>query len=191
MPACAGRGSNVCAKLGDFHPRCCASALAGPVRACARQRAALPIPWMGPGLAAGLGGSTCTARAAAREQVCPSARMHMPMPACQLLPVVLILFATHLRSPSARHLEPSRPPWRSWRSSDHRYSWAAHAPVLVASCGARMRELCSDGCRCPAVSRFTFRSHVSTCFGRFSGPRWTQVMILGVLEPPNTCPEWW
>ena len=57
-------------------------ALAGPVRACARQRTALPIPWMGPSLAAGLGGSTRTARAAAREQVCSSA--HMPHARCPL-----------------------------------------------------------------------------------------------------------
>ena len=48
-----------CARsLGDFHGWRCASALAGPARACARMRAALPIPWMGPGLVAGLGGSS-------------------------------------------------------------------------------------------------------------------------------------
>ena len=56
-----------------------------------------------------------------------------PLPAA----VVLTLFATHLRSPSARHLEPSRPPWRSWRSSDHRNSWAAHAPVSCVGCELR------------------------------------------------------
>ena len=70
-----------CARsLGDFHGWRCASALARPVRACAQQRTALPIPWVGPGLAAGLGGSTCTARAAAREQVWLSAHMTCPCP---------------------------------------------------------------------------------------------------------------
>ena len=44
-----------------------------------------------------------------------------PMPAARCpLPAVLTLFAKHLRSPSARHLEPYRPPWWPWRSSERR-----------------------------------------------------------------------
>ena len=44
---------------------------------CARQRTAVPIPRMGPGLTAGLGGSSATARAVADAQVCPHTGMPM------------------------------------------------------------------------------------------------------------------
>ena len=40
-----------------------------------------PIPWMAPGLRTGLGGPSGPARATARLQVCPPARMYMPVPA--------------------------------------------------------------------------------------------------------------
>jgi hypothetical protein len=53
-------------------------ALAGPVTGYARQRTAVPIPWIGPGFTAGLGGPSSTARAAADAQVCPHTGMPMP-----------------------------------------------------------------------------------------------------------------
>ena len=52
---------------------------AEPVRGCARQRTRLPILWMGPSLAAGLGGPPSTARTAVRAQVCPPIRMPTPV----------------------------------------------------------------------------------------------------------------
>ena len=64
------------------------------------------------------------------------------------LPAVLTLFATHLRSPSARHLEPCRPPWWPWRSLVCRCGWAVHACVLRTVCDARVHGLRSDRCRC-------------------------------------------
>ena len=52
-------------------------ALAGPVTGYARQRTAVPIPWIGTGFTAGLGGPSSTARAAADAQVCPHTGMPM------------------------------------------------------------------------------------------------------------------
>ena len=63
------------------------------------------------------------------------------------LPVVLTLFATHLRSPSARHLEPYRPLWWPWRSFACRCGWAVHVCVLCTGCGTRMRGLRSECAR--------------------------------------------
>ena len=59
-------GKDVRAMFELFSSSALRLALAGPVRACARSRTALPVPCMGPGLTAGLGRSSRTARAAAR-----------------------------------------------------------------------------------------------------------------------------
>ena len=48
-----------------------APAFARPERACAFERTALPIQWMGPSLAAGLGGPSSTARATTGAKVRP------------------------------------------------------------------------------------------------------------------------
>ena len=87
------------AKVEHSPPSRGVSALAGPEWACARQCAVLPILWMGPGLAAGIRGPSRKARAAVRKQVCPPARMHMPMPAARRLRCSL-----SLPHSSGRHL---------------------------------------------------------------------------------------
>jgi hypothetical protein len=174
---------NVRTKVGRLLCSALHFALVGPVRACARQRTALPIPWMGPGLAAGLGGSTCTARAAAREQVCPSARMHMPMPAARCP-----WCSPCLRPISGRHLR------AMWSQADLLGGPGAAQSICLAEprmlpCWLRVAEPVCANCVPTVVGvRGVALSHAA-CFDRFSGPRWTQVMILGVLEPPNTCSE--
>ena len=67
------------ALVGRFPSASLSATLAEPVKGCARQRTALPIPWMGPGLTAELGGPSSTAKAAVRVQVSPCTRMPMPV----------------------------------------------------------------------------------------------------------------
>ena len=78
LSACAGRAKNVRALAGRFPSASLSATLAEPVRWCARQRTDLPIPWMGPGPTAGLGGPSSTARTAVRAQVCPPTCLPMP-----------------------------------------------------------------------------------------------------------------
>ena len=67
------------ALVGRFLWTALSVAPAEPVRGCARQRTRLPILWMGPSIAAGLGGPPSTARTAVRAQVCPPIRMPTPV----------------------------------------------------------------------------------------------------------------
>ena len=71
-------GKDVRAMFELFSSSALRLALAGPVRACARSRTALPVPCMGPGLTAGLGRSSRTARAAARAGLPTHYRLLMP-----------------------------------------------------------------------------------------------------------------
>ena len=176
---------NVRANFGHFSSSSERSALAGPVRPCARQRTGLPIPWMGPGLAAGLGGSTRTARAASLEQVWLSAHMPMPMPAARCPRCSLCLPPI-----SGRHLR------AIWSQADLLGGPGAAQTIDIAGprmlpCWLRVAARVCANCVPTVVGVCGVAiSHVA-CFGRFSGPRWTQVMILGVLDRPNVCSEWW
>ena len=99
------------------------------------------------------------------------ARSHAHAYARCLLPVELTLFATHLRPPSARHLEPWRLLGWPWRSSVRRCGWAVHACVLRAGCGARVLELRAV---CARVALCTYDI-----------PRAARAELGSILDPDN------
>ena len=65
-----------------------------------------------------------------------------------------------------------------------------HEPWILPCCVRAVAPADAELDPAAVCVRGVALSHVA-CFGRFSGPRWTKVMILGVLDPPNTCSEWW
>ena len=142
------------AKVGDFHPERCAMRSTEPVRACARQRAALPILWMGPGLTAGLGGSFRTARASGRAGVpaCLPAHVHIRCP--------LRVECSHCLPPSSGH---------------HLCAVWSHGDSLGGHCAARCAatdETCMRACCVRVAARVCtdcVRTCVCTCtFGCFA-----------------------
>ena len=151
--------------------RPCPTPCAEPVRACARQRAALPILWMGPGLKAGLGGSSRTARASGRAQVC--------LPVCLLMcvPNAHSVCCRPQAAISGRCLEPRRQPEWPWRSSACSYSWTMHVCVLCTG----VARMCTDRVR-TCVHVDVRHATIQESCAHNSGPLWTQTMILGVLE---------
>ena len=164
------------AKVGDFHPERCAMRSTEPVRACARQRAALPILWMGPGLTAGLGGSFRTARASGRAGVpaCLPAHVHIRCP--------LRVECSHCLPPSSGH---------------HLCAVWSHGDSLGGPCAARCAAAdttCMHAC-CVRFAARVCTDCVRTCVcvdvrcdasrvthAQNSGPLSTQTMILGVSE---------
>ena len=110
--ACVGCWTNVRALVGRFSSTVLLCVAPRQAReGCTQQRAALPVPWMGPGLAAGLGGPSSTAqnggaprRRCARTLACLCARLLHWRFACSLqrahcsLPLLRLLYA-RLRQP--------------------------------------------------------------------------------------------
>ena len=102
---------------------------------------------------------------------------HARVHACCPVPRYSTLFAACLRPPSRRYLEPQKHPGWSWRRSVRSCRWALGACMLCTGCDARVHGWRSDRCPCRCrcdVSRVTRAQN--------SGPLWTQMMILSVLD---------
>ena len=155
--ACVGCWTNVRALVGRFSSTVLLCVAPRQAReGCTQQRAALPVPWMGPGLAAGLGGPSSTVRTAARAQVCPHSRMLVCTPAALALRMLTaacsLQFATSqvtICAPSAA-IEASRVPLVRLGAYPR---WDVHACLLCTVCGARVHGSRSDPCPLSTFAR--------------------------------------
>ena len=116
-----------------------------PGRACALERTALPIPWMGPSFIAGLGGPSRTASATTRAQVRPPMPTHACASGCRChictqtnADTSILLVAQVMPRPSA----PSSPPTSRRRRRHHRCRGIASHRRSSAD------RMCARGCVC-------------------------------------------
>ena len=139
----------MCARATRFGANLCLARLMSPDRVCTLECTALPITWMGPGLAAGIGGPSRAARATtgAKVRLPPAHRCHSSPARCELSAVSHVCFMLTVRR---RRVPPPTAPLLPPPSPHLRRIYRVCSRVWAVVLGRlRARALC-NACLCAA-----------------------------------------